>query len=276
MFQLLLSALQSLRIAGELVLLSGAVFTLIALLVKGREAIAAGHRALHDIRLNLAFNFFDVLFVGPLLGALVVGLRGSVDHFAISLVDPSVWSGVGRYGTFAAVVFVGDFASYWRHRFEHTPLLWPAHAIHHGDPAMSWTTLARMHPINRLTTTVIDISVLALLGFPAWALVANELVRHYYGEFIHADLPWTYGPVGRLFVSPAMHQWHHARDVVGSGSNFATVFSVFDQTFGTFHLPGRCDVALGVTEDLGTSLWSQLRFPFVSWAQRLTGTPERI
>ena len=267
------TTLVSLRIAGELLLLSGLVFSLIALVFKGREAIAAGRRAFREIRLNLSFYVFDVLLIAPFVGLVVTGLRGSVDHLGLSLVNPSTWDGLGRYGVFLAVVFLGDFASYWRHRLEHTPALWPAHAIHHGDTDMSWTTLARFHPINRFSTAAIDIGVLALLGFPMWALVANEIVRKFYGEFIHADLPWTYGRAGRIFVSPAMHQWHHARDVVGSGSNFATVFSVFDQAFGTFHLPGRCTVPLGVTEDLGTSLWSQLRFPFVSWAGRLRRAP---
>ena len=263
------STLSSLRISAELLLLSGLVFSLISLVFKGPEAIAAGRRAFREIRLNLKFYVFDVLFIAPFIAALVTGLRGAIDRLGLNLVQPSTWDGLGTYGIFLAVVFLGDFIAYWRHRLEHTPALWPSHAIHHGDTDMSWTTLARFHPVNHLTTSAIDIGMLALLGFPMWALVANEMVRKYYGEFIHSDLPWTFGPAGRILVSPAMHQWHHARDVVGSGSNFATVFSVFDQAFGTFHLPGRCNVPLGVTEDLGTSLWSQLCFPFVSWAERL-------
>ena len=219
------STLASLRISAELLLLSGLVFSLISLLFKGPEAIVAGRRALREIRLNLKFYVFDVLFIAPLIAALVTALRGTIDHLGLSLVHPSTWEGLGTYGIFLAVVFLGDFTSYWRHRLEHTPALWPSHAIHHGDTDMSWTTLARFHPVNHLTTSAIDIGVLALLGFPMWALVANEMVRKYYGEFIHSDLPWTFGPAGRIFVSPAMHQWHHARDVVGSGSNFATVFS---------------------------------------------------
>ncbi len=70
--------------------------------------------------------------------------------------------------------------------------------IHHSDTDMTWLTLSRFHPINRITTALIDTFFLALLGFPTWALVANNLVRHYYGEFIHADLPWTYGRFGTL------------------------------------------------------------------------------
>jgi sterol desaturase/sphingolipid hydroxylase (fatty acid hydroxylase superfamily) len=97
--------------------------------------------------------------------------------------------------------------------------------------------------------------------------VANNLVRHYYGEFIHADLPWMYGRFSAVFVSPVMHRWHHARDVTGSGSNFATLFSVFDRGFGTYYVPGLCNVPLGVTDDQypGRGVVRHLIHPFVAW-----------
>ena len=70
-------------------------------------------------------------------------------------------------------------------------------------------------------------------------------------------------------VSPAMHRWHHARDVEGSGSNFATVFSVFDQWFGTYYVPGPCNVPLGVNDDMGRGTTGQLLYPFVEWGGRI-------
>jgi sterol desaturase/sphingolipid hydroxylase (fatty acid hydroxylase superfamily) len=130
---------------------------------------------------------------------------------------------------------------------------------------MTWLTLNRFHPINRITTTLIDSAFLIAMGLPAWAAIANSLVRNYYGYFIHADLPWTYGPLGKVFVSPAMHQWHHARDIKYAGTNFATVFSIFDRVFGTFALPGPCDVPLGIPEDIGRNMTGQLVHPFKSW-----------
>jgi sterol desaturase/sphingolipid hydroxylase (fatty acid hydroxylase superfamily) len=95
------------------------------------------------------------------------------------------------------------------------------------------------------------------------------IVRHFYGEFIHADFPWTYGPLGRVMVSPVMHRWHHARDVEGSGSNFATVFSVFDQAFGTYYVPGICTVPLGVNDEMGRGTTGQLLYPFLEWGGRI-------
>jgi sterol desaturase/sphingolipid hydroxylase (fatty acid hydroxylase superfamily) len=172
------------------------------------------------------------------------------------------WTNVPNWLVVVVAVFVGDFVGYWRHRLEHTPFLWPTHAIHHSDTAMTWTTLFRFHPFNRLTTALIDTSALALLGLPPYALAANLLVRHYYGMFIHMDLPWTYGPLGRVLVSPAMHRWHHVRDAHGAGVNFATVFSVFDQAFRTHYTPGPCTAPLGVRDEIGQGALAQLAWPF--------------
>ena len=111
---------------------------------------------------------------------------------------------------------------------------------------------------------------LVAMGLPAWAAIANSLVRNYYGYFIHADLPWTYGPLGKVFVSPAMHQWHHAKDIEYAGTNFATVFSIFDRVFGTFALPGPCTVPLGIAEDIGHNMTGQLVHPFRAWFAAVT------
>jgi sterol desaturase/sphingolipid hydroxylase (fatty acid hydroxylase superfamily) len=172
-----------------------------------------------------------------------------------------MWEGLPRWLVIVIAVFAGDFVAYWRHRFEHTAWLWPTHAIHHSDTAMTWTTGVRFHPLNRLSTALIDTTALALMGLPLEALVANNLIRHYYGLFIHTHLPWTYGWLGRVLVSPAMHRWHHIRDADGAGVNFATVFSVFDQAFGTYRIPGPCDVPLGVRDDIGHGALAQLLWP---------------
>jgi len=240
-------------------------FALLALAMKGRGAIESARQTKRETGTTLALYVFDFFLVAPPLGIAIALIATTVSRFSLSFVSESTWSAAGAPLTLLFAVFLGDFTSYWRHRFEHTRWLWPAHAIHHSDTEMTWLTGTRFHPVNRVTTVLIDTTVLALLGLPAWAITVNELIRHYYGEFIHADCPWTYGLLGRVFVSPVMHRWHHARDVEGSGSNFATVFSVFDQAFGTYYVPGPCTVPLGVNEDVGQGLSRPLMFPFLSW-----------
>jgi sterol desaturase/sphingolipid hydroxylase (fatty acid hydroxylase superfamily) len=264
------SVFASLWLAMQVLALSAVFFGGLALLIKGSEAVAAARRAIAEIRVNFSLYVLDTIFVAPVLGTLTAFIGYAAAAYSLVLVRPAFWTFSGRAVTLVAVLFVGDFVSYWRHRFEHTHLLWPTHAVHHSDEQMNWLTLARFHPIDRLTTTAIDTAGLALLGFPQWALVANVIIRHYYGEFIHADLPWTYGPVGRIFVSPAMHRWHHARDVVGAGSNFTTIFSAIDWAFGTYYLPGLCTVPLGVTDEMGSGTVKQLIYPLVAWTNELT------
>ena len=239
-------------------------FGLIALAVRGRDAFRIARDAAPQVRINLILFAIDAAIVTPLLVLALTYTGGLIQHAGLRLFSANAWSTLPAWLVGFIALFAGDFVAYWRHRFEHTAFLWPAHAVHHSDTHMTWTTGLRFHPLNRLTTALIDTTFLALLGLPLWALMLNNLVRHYYGLFIHMDLPWTYGPLGRIFVSPAMHRWHHIRDADGAGVNFATVFSVFDQAFGTYHVPRPCDVPLGVRDEIGKGAWGQLVWPFAA------------
>jgi sterol desaturase/sphingolipid hydroxylase (fatty acid hydroxylase superfamily) len=126
---------------------------------------------------------------------------------------------------------------------------------------MTWLTLERMHPVDRVGS-MLDLLVLSALGFPMWALAAYVMIRHYYGYLIHADTNWTLGRLNWVFNTPVMHRWHHARDIEASGSNFATVFSVFDRAFSTYYQPGPCQVPLWWTAWAGQSqalCWARCR-----------------
>jgi sterol desaturase/sphingolipid hydroxylase (fatty acid hydroxylase superfamily) len=276
-FTLLREAFDALQLAAAALAISVLVFGVIALAAKGREAFEAASRAIVEVRLNLGFYFFDALFVAPVLAVMIAAMQSVISSRSLTVVPGPLWESLGKPVTLFAALFIGDFISYGRHRVEHTRWFWPAHVIHHSDTDMTWLTLSRFHPINRITTAAIDVSLLAMLGFPTWALIANNLIRHYYGEFIHADLPWMYGRFSRVFVSPVMHRWHHARDVTGSGSNFATIFSVFDRALGTYYVPGLCTVPLGVTDDQypGNGLIRHLLHPFVAWTRDVVSIVRR-
>jgi sterol desaturase/sphingolipid hydroxylase (fatty acid hydroxylase superfamily) len=254
---------------------SAVAFALVALALKGRGALEAAREAALETRITLGLYALDLLVVGAPLGLAVALIATIIRQYGLVLAGDTLWADLGVPITLFLTVFLGDFVSYWRHRLEHTRWLWPAHAIHHSDTQMTWLTGNRFHPVDRLVTTVVDNTALALLGVPVWAIAANELIRHYYGEFLHADLPWTYGRLGSIFVSPAMHRWHHARDVTGSGSNFATIFSVFDRAFGSAYVPGPCTAPLGVRERVGETSWRQLAHPFVAWAHQISRSRSR-
>jgi sterol desaturase/sphingolipid hydroxylase (fatty acid hydroxylase superfamily) len=225
----------------------------------------ANRQRLVEVKLNSFLFLLDIIFVVPALMVTTSFIHKLAD--GSSLLSLHSFDYVAPPLVAIATVFIGDFISYVRHRWEHSRFLWPAHAIHHSDKAMTWLTIFRFHPLNRLTSTIIDSTALLVIGFPAWAVVVNGLVRHYYGMFIHADLPWTYGFMGKVFVSPAMHRWHHVLEGRGIYSNYATVFSVFDRAFKTFYLPGPCNNELGISQRIDTEVGAQLAFPFKEWAK---------
>lgn len=247
-----------------------AVFA-IAFIARGQNSIQRARAATGEIGTNLTLYVVDIIVVTPLL-ALALGVMGGwMQGNGIALLHRDFWAQQPQWLVGFLAIFFGDLIGYWRHRLEHTPPLWPAHAIHHSDTAMTWTTIFRFHPINRFSTGLIDTGVLALFGFPPWALALNNLVRHYWGLFIHVDVPWNFGPLGRLICTPVMHRWHHIREADGAGVNFATVFSVFDQAFGTYSVPGQCEVPLGVRDTIGMSAASQLWWPFRVYFRWATG-----
>lgn len=247
-------------------------FAALALVFRGAAALRTARAATGEVRTNMLLFVFDVIVVTPALALLLAASGGWIQAHGLTL-PAAMWEGLPRWLVIVIAMFAGDFVAYWRHRFEHTAWLWPTHAIHHSDTAMTWTTGLRFHPLNRLSTALIDTTALALMGLPPEALIANNMIRHYYGLFIHMDLPWTYGWLGRVLVSPAMHRWHHIRDADGAGVNFATVFSVFDQAFRTYHMPGPCDVPLGVRDDIGRGALAQLLWPAKALWHAFARTP---
>ena len=239
-------------------------FFALAWVVKRERAIADARAAAGETKINLVITLVDLAAVAPLVGFLTGMLAGHIQRLGLAAPSEALWKAAGPVGTAFIVLFIADFAGYWRHRAQHSAWLWPAHAIHHSDTRLTWFSLGRMHPIDRLGT-ICDIVVLAALGCPIWAVAAAVTVRHLYGHLIHADLPWSLGKAGLVLNPPIAHRWHHARDVTGSGANFATVFSVFDRAFGTWYAPGPCDAPLGVSEPMGRGALGQYLHPFRVW-----------
>src|SRR5436190_8608118 len=141
--RILMDAIDALRLAAAALAISVLAFGAIALLVKGKEAFEAGMRAIVEVKMNLAFYFFDALFVAPLLGVMIAAIRALITDRSLTVLPESLWQAATLPVTFVAVLFIGDFVSYWRHRIEHTRWFWPAHVIHHSDNEMTWLTLSR-------------------------------------------------------------------------------------------------------------------------------------
>lgn len=246
-----------------------AVFFFLTVLFKKQETIRYIKSVLPESLLNLQSMLFNLLLVPFWIAILAPLLPDLTDEIGLNFATP-FWSLFPTWLLIPITLFIGDFIAYWRHRLEHSPIFWPSHAMHHSDTQMTWLTLERFHPINRMTTFFIDSLFLALAGLPPLMLFVNGLVRHYYGFWLHSNLPWDYGIFGKVFVSPVMHRWHHANVRVAFNANFASIFSVFDQWFGTYYVPGLCNEELGCKNVSNRSFTYQLLYPFRPSSYRKT------
>lgn len=161
------------------------------------------------------------------------------------------------------LILAGDFFSYWQHRLFHRPALWKFHAIHHSSPALDWLAAVRVHPVNEVAARLFQLVPLFLLGFQLKVLAAYAPLLTLYAIFVHANVPWDFGPLRYVIATPKFHRWHHTSEAEGLDKNFGGLLPLWDLVFGTFYMPeGRQPERFGIAgEQPPAGLWRQLVWP---------------
>lgn len=235
------------------------VFGVIAYITKRRAILDAFRRARPEIVTNLVLLLVNAAVFGPLLLVPIMTGYSLVPRPQV-LVD--LWTAMPSAVSVAVGIVVMEFAAYWRHRFEHARALWPVHATHHADEAMTWLSVRRKHPLGELLSVLIDNLPAVLLSLPFWTIAAGMVLRSWWGYFIHADVPWTLGRFGKVLISPAAHRLHHIRDEELMGANFGNMLTVWDRMFGTYTDPAPyVDCKTGIAEGTRDAL-GELARPF--------------
>src|SRR6266567_4830939 len=131
-----------------------------------------------------------------------------------------------------------DLVIYAQHvAFHKVPLLWRLHRMHHADLDIDVTTGVRFHPFEILISMLIKIAVVVLIGVPALAVIAFEVVLNATSMFNHsnATMPlWLDRIVRFLVVTPDMHRVHHSVLASETDSNFGFNLPWWDRMFGTY------------------------------------------
>jgi sterol desaturase/sphingolipid hydroxylase (fatty acid hydroxylase superfamily) len=133
-------------------------------------------------------------------------------------------------------------AHFGLHRFT---ALWRLHAVHHSQEELSILTSFRTHP---LVHTAYLLTALPAFFFLRNATLPLVVIAIYacLGALPHANVRWTYGRVGKVFISPAYHRLHHAVD-------------------------GRIDINLGIVLTLWDVVTGRAVFPVAGAAVPATG-----
>ena len=198
-----------------------------------RPLLARGHVQ------DACFLALHAIVVIPLMTLLSVGAAALVAGHApwIELRPAAHWPG---WLLIPLTIVAMDGANWLAHYADHrVDALWRFHALHHSQEELSVLTSFRAHPLMHTTGFLLaTIPVEALM--PARP-IAPVLITIYVciGTLQHANLRWTFGPVGRVIVSPAYHRRHHATD--NQGVNLGVVLTIWDVLAGRARFPARGD-----------------------------------
>jgi sterol desaturase/sphingolipid hydroxylase (fatty acid hydroxylase superfamily) len=131
-----------------------------------------------------------------------------------------------------------DLAIYAQHvAFHKVSLLWRLHRMHHADLDIDVSTGLRFHPIEIILSMLIKIAIVILIGVPAIAVIAFEVVLNATSMFNHSNaaMPlWLDRIVRMLVVTPDMHRVHHSVLRHETDSNFGFNLPWWDRLFGTY------------------------------------------
>jgi sterol desaturase/sphingolipid hydroxylase (fatty acid hydroxylase superfamily) len=188
-----------------------------------RALVARGHRQ------DVLYTLLNVALVVPLVTALTLSFAELVNRALPWLVLPRM--GIVPRGVAVALVFVAmDGCNWFVHLANHrVRMLWRFHELHHSQEDLNALSVFRTHPFLHVSY------VLALL--PGVILVHNGVVSSLllvlYGGWValaHSNTNLTFGPLGRVLVSPNYHRIHHrlegAQDV-----NLGFALTIWDQLF---------------------------------------------
>jgi len=215
------------------------------------------------VRVDVLYTMLDRLGIVPLLVfVLLAPLVVEVDswlrfHDIIPGQLEDLLPALERQPLLSFVIYllILDFAEYWRHRLSHTLRWWWAlHAIHHSQRQMTLWTDSRNHLLDDLSSGVWFAAISLLIGVPPGHFIGLLMAIRTIESLSHVNAWLSFGRLGELLlVSPRYHRWHHALVLPDDrryryGCNFAVLFPVWDQIFGTQYR-GQAMPATGIGDD---------------------------
>lgn len=244
-------------------------FSLAAALFFGRRELA-GRAALKSSGASLAFLAFNTALVLP-LAAFSGWLVAIYQSSGLPTLSTTFWADVPLWLAVLVAVLAVDIQNYVAHRWLHTRIGWPIHAIHHSDPHVNGLTAYRIHALEIMVMRLCGMLLFSWLGTPPLVATAASLILLLYDLYVHTDTDIEHGWLRHVLASPRFHRWHHYDNPDAYTTNLAGIFSILDVIFGTYRAPIRLPDPLGAaTAGVPPNDVAKLiLFPFAEWGRML-------
>lgn len=210
------------------------------------------HSRLRRIATNVSLSFINSMLIIALFKMSLVAWSQHLENSRLSLVK---LSDLSTPVAFLVSVVILDFAIYLQHVLSHRiPFLWRLHLVHHADVELDASSGSRFHFLEMILSFLYKMAVIFVIGAPAGAVLAFEVILSSMALFNHANLrlPVVFDAFVRsVFVTPDMHRVHHSTVLQEHNSNFGFNLSVWDRVFRTYRkepADGHLDMKIGLNE----------------------------
>jgi len=215
----------------------------------------------------VALNALVVRLVFPVAAVGFAALAAERGWGVLNAFDMPSWV------AFGLSLLALDLAIYFQHvMFHAVPILWRLHRVHHADPDFDVMTGARFHPVEILLSMLVKLAAIAVIGAPAAAVLAFEVLLNACAMFNHGNVAIA-APIDRalrrVIVTPDMHRIHHSMEMAETNSNYGFNLAWWDRLLGTYRaepsLPQeRMRIGVeGITgDDRAVTLTGMLAIPF--------------
>lgn len=135
--------------------------------------------------------------------------------------------------------------------------------MHHSVTRLWFFNTGRFHVVDTVTGLMVGMPVLLLLGAPRDVLLLVSAITAVIGMLTHCNIEMRCGVLNYVFNTPALHRWHHSKDLREGNRNYGENLMLFDQIFRTFYnSPHRPPADIGIRHYMPPDFVGQLKAPF--------------
>ena len=227
-----------------------------------------GYKKIRHVAVNLVFLSFTMI-INTLVGLATVGIFFWIETSSFGVlhqIELPVWPEI-----IIAVMALDLIAQYAAHYMLHkVKWMWKLHMIHHSDTTVDATTGTRHHLGDYFIREIFSIATVVIFGIPVAFYVFYRICTVFFTYLTHANIQlpeWLDKPLSLIFITPAIHKFHHHFERPWTDSNFGNIFSLWDRIFGTlvYDDPKKVKYGLDVLDgSLDQNIGYQLKIPIDS------------
>lgn len=241
-----------------------------------------------DIYLFIFNYWLRVMLIVPIIFSevLIIEKTKGCFEFILPKYQPIALNPLFYSILFSLVLFViADFFRFFYHYLSHKiPFLWELHKVHHSAITLNPLTTYRVHPLDVVILIIKQILVTGVVAGVFSFFVIGEyamltifgvqffgLVINFFGANLrHSHIPISFGKkLETIFVSPIMHQMHHAINKNNNLVNLGSSLSIWDFLFKTYQRPDFKPMRFGLPKSQRTkNLYNVIINPFVYFSFR--------